>query len=171
MDFSINSNAKRLLTEVLGRFSYFLFRGVGGGTGLVARLALGDEVCLGLTLFPALLHELRLLTRVLLMEAGIAILARRLILRRQACCFQSSRPVAEALGNVCAADHLAGSGRIGGVNAATHIVDKVGIAGSFVFYRKSLVLRLQGLAGTFDDLLMQSRLSPLTCGIFVSSWA
>ena len=82
-------------------------------------------------------------------------LPRRLVLRRQLCGLQRRRPVAEALGNVRTTHDLAGCGRIGRIDALTYIGDEVGIADGFVFYRKSLVLRLQGFNGAFDDLLVQ----------------
>ena len=60
-----------------------------------------------------------------------------------------------ALGDVRTTHDLAGCGRIGCIDTLPHIGDEVGIAGGFIFYRKSLVLRLQGLDGAFDDLLVQ----------------
>ena len=68
---------------------------------------------------------------------------------------RSEAEVAEALGDVRTTHDLAGCGRIGHIDALTYIGDEVGVADGFVFYRKSLVLRLQGFNGAFDDLLVQ----------------
>lgn len=134
---------------------FILLCGIGGGTGLVAVLALGDEIGLGLPFRFSFLQELHLLPLVLLLVAGIVMLPRWLVLRGQPRSFQCRRPVAEALGNVRTTHDLAGCGRIGHIDALTYIGDEVGVAGGFIFYRKSLVLRLQGLDGALDDLLMQ----------------
>lgn len=56
------------------------FRGVGGGAGLVAVLALSDEIGLGLPFRFSFLQELHLLPLVLLLVAGIVMLPRRLVL-------------------------------------------------------------------------------------------
>ena len=137
--------------------SFFLIflRGVGGGAGLVTVLALGDEIGLGLPFRFSFLQELHLLPLVLLLVAGIVMLPRRLILRGQPRSFQCRRPVAEALGDVRTTHDLTGCWRIGHIDALTYIGDEVGVAGGFIFYRKSLVLRLQGLDGAFDDPLVQ----------------
>ena len=116
---------------------------------------MSDEIGLGLPFRFSFLQELHLLPLVLLLVAGIVMLPRRLVLRRQLCGLQRRRPVTEALGDVRTTHDLAGCGRIGHIDALTYIGDEVGVAGGFIFYRKSLVLRLQGLDGALDDLLMQ----------------
>lgn len=116
---------------------------------------MSDEIGLGLPFRFSFLQELHLLSLVLLLVAGIVMLPRRLVLRGQPRSFQCRRPVAEALGNVRTTHDLTGRWRIGCIDTLPHIGDEVGIAGGFVFYRKRLILGLQGFDSAFDDLLVQ----------------
>ena len=136
-------------------FFVVLFRGVGSGAGLVAVLTLGDEVSLGLPLRFPFLHELFFLPLVLLLIAGIVMLPQRLVLRGQPCGFQRRRPVAKALGNVRTTHDLAGRRGIGRIDTLPYIVDEVGVAAGRIFYRKSLILCLQGFDSALDKLLVQ----------------